>query len=132
MDNGIMAMSITSSGLDRIPSHAEKIIEKPTSKPISSASRNAMNRSASTSDLDLSWPGELVAAEANNQSQPDVDHHHDRRDEHTGHGNGGGEYGSEQHLIVTDHDQTPGSWNHYHQQHQHQRVERELEHEAHF
>jgi hypothetical protein len=60
-----MAVSMASPGLARIPSHAEKIMEKPTSNPINSASRNATNSSASK--LDLLGAGQVAAQQPDGQ-----------------------------------------------------------------
>ena len=55
IDSGIIAASMASPGLARIPSQAEKTIEKPTSNPIRSANRNATKSRAS---IRVPWASE--------------------------------------------------------------------------
>src|SRR3977135_620626 len=98
MDSGIIAMSMTSSGLARMPSHAEKIIEKPTSNPISNARRNAMNNSASTLFL-LLVGGRLAAHDPGDEPDADVEQHTHARDENAGGGNAGPETRPHQPLV---------------------------------
>src|ERR1700681_4578980 len=126
MDSGIIAMSMTSSGLARMPSHAEKIIEKPTSNPISSASRNAMNNSASTLFL-LLVGGRLEAHDPGDETDADIEQHHHARDENAGRGKGGAEHGPQQLLVLADHDQAPASRHQNDEQYNQQRIEHQFQ-----
>src|SRR5258708_5916195 len=125
MDNGIMAMSMTSSGLARMPSQAEKIIEKPTSKPINNASKKAINNRAST--LFLLVAGRFAAHDPGNKPDADVEQHHHARDEDAGGGYSGAEYGAQKLLILADHHQAPTSRHQNNEQYDQQRIERQFQ-----
>src|SRR5262249_27657183 len=103
-----MAMSITSPGLARMPSQAEKIIEKPTSNPISNASRNATKSSAST--LDVLSLRRLSPEQPRRGAQPDVHQHQHTGHEHASRRNPCGEEKPQGELIASDFDQPPASW----------------------
>src|SRR6185295_14877033 len=116
-----MAVSITSPGLARTPNHAERIIEKPTSNPISSARRKATKSKANTSRF--LGPRQFAAEQPNDEPQPNEQKHQQTGNEHTSGRHCGGERSSKQHLVFANLDQPPASRHQDREQKQHQRVE---------